>query len=1338
MKALLNIQKLMLTVIFLFIVLAICAMAKPGVMVAGVVLQSRRRMQSLLRSMGRFAVMSILGAFGVFAAAADATLIAQWHLEDMAGYAGVPGELKDTAGYAGGPFNGMAIGSPLPGTAVTDPARSGTCGYGVSSGPQNNGGAFSVSGLPVSVAPNARTSVVFWMYWDGTDSVMPIGWNLHDLWFVGGSFGFNTANSDVFGIASTGLAGGWHHVAAVFTNGSVTGNQLYIDGVVQTLAQRRGTPNNSTALVSSTLRIGGWQPNNGYRFSGRIDEVAVFNGTVTSAQVTAAYNQTHVCPLTPAADWRMDEVLWSGSAGEVKNTVVGGMVGQAVGGAVTAAGQICNAGGFDGISQYVSVSGIDGLLSGTASMSLWIKTVQIGNNTVWQAPGVTGVEEAGGANDVFWGWIDASGHIGVMKGNTNGAKSTSSINDGQWHHVVLTRDATSGQTKAYVDGNLQSTVNSGTGTVTQPFTSMGRIEDTGGTPVYFAGSLDEVKVFSSVLSDSEVSSIYTNEAAGKNWNGSLRVCPVPATLIGQYRFDEPSWSGAAGDIKDSSGANRHATAVGSPLPVPLSTAPALTGNPGTCSYANFSSGGSGAITVPSLPVNTLSGAKTSVSFWMYWDGSNGVMPIGWRLHDLWLVSGNFGFNTANSDVFGVSSAGLANGWHHVVAVFTNHQVSANKLYIDGTPRSLTQRMGVPNNANAVVQGTLQVSGWGNDSGYRFRGRLDEVSVFNGELNVAEVNYLFHARHACQGALPANFNCVESGADALSGHLYSKLAGVPFSFDVVALKDSNSDGVADAIETAYASDADKNVMVELVDGSGATACASRVAVSPAVSQPLIFTKTGQPSELGRKALASITVAKAYPDLRCRVTDANQSPSIVGCSSDNFAVRPGSFSVSTSANADGTGASVSAAPFVKAGANFTLNAASGVVGYSHAPKVDASKVTAHVGALQVGVVAGNFDAANALTGIATGAAFTYSEVGYFSFAGNGVYDDTFTAIDAVAGDCVPGFVDAGGKYACNFGNTATTAYFGRFVPDHFAVVSSNLTQACPAGSFTYMGQPFSLTATIDAKNVSGGKTANYRGSFANGVVTVQAENANSGTPLGSRLVYSSSWTDGAAALAVTQFTRPTSTTADATWGPYDTLAVGAAVVDPDGVQLINRNMDQSNVTCTVDTAGTSDGSCTAFTLAGSPRLRYGRLRLQNAYGSELLALPVPLEAQFWAGSFFTTNSADSCTVLPISCIVMSGYTGGLAACETQLTPTGSVTLSGGKLPAPGLRLTMPGAGNQGSTNLAVNVSATATGTTCVAATESPATAANMPWFGTNPGSRATFGIYKSPLIYRRENY
>ncbi len=156
--------------------------------------------------------------------------------------------------------------------------------------------------------------------------------------------------------------------------------------------------------------------------------------------------------------------------------------------------------------------------------------------------------------------------------------------------------------------------------------------------------------------------------------------------------------------------------------------------------------------------------------------------------------------------------------------------------------------------------------------------------------------------------------------------------------------------------------------------------------------------------------------------------------------------------------------------------------------------------------------------------------------------------------------------------------------------------------------------------------------------------------------------------------------------------------------------------------------TDGSTSAFS---------GRLQFSNAYGSELLDLPIPLEAQYWdPAGYFVKNAADSCTSFNVSGIVLSNFTQNLAACETQLAPTGSQSLVGGKLP---LRLLKPGAGNTGSVSLALNIGSVASGSTCTAAAPTPATAADLPWFGTaNPSGRATFGVYKTPLIYRRENY
>ncbi|QRX82838.1 DUF6701 domain-containing protein [Glaciimonas sp. PAMC28666] len=101
-------------------------------------------------------------------------------------------------------------------------------------------------------------------------------------------------------------------------------------------------------------------------------------------------------------------------------------------------------------------------------------------------------------------------------------------------------------------------------------------------------------------------------------------------------------------------------------------------------------------------------------------------------------------------------------------------------------------------------------------------------------------------------------------------------------------------------------------------------------------------------------------------------------------------------------------------------------------------------------------------------------------------------------------------------------------------------------------------------------------------------------------------------------------------------------------------------------------------------------------------------------------------------------MKNYQKQLVACETQLSPAGSTTLAAGKYPGAGLILTKSGANNSGSVDLSVNLGATATGNTCLSTTQSAATGPNIPWFGINPASRATFGLYKSSIIYQRERY
>jgi hypothetical protein len=153
------------------------------------------------------------------------------------------------------------------------------------------------------------------------------------------------------------------------------------------------------------------------------------------------------------------------------------------------------------------------------------------------------------------------------------------------------------------------------------------------------------------------------------------------------------------------------------------------------------------IRVDNVAVATAPGASNSVCFWMQWDGRENCMPFGWNgTYDLWLCQGSFGFNTGQSNILGVSSAGFAGQWTHVAAVFPNATPTAAnaRLYINGVAQSLTQRLGSSGSARYATP-TVHLSGWGANTGYAFNGRIDDLRIYSRELTASEVAAIANVR-----------------------------------------------------------------------------------------------------------------------------------------------------------------------------------------------------------------------------------------------------------------------------------------------------------------------------------------------------------------------------------------------------------------------------------------------------------------------------------------------------------------------------------------------------------------------------------------------------------------
>lgn len=184
------------------------------------------------------------------------------------------------------------------------------------------------------------------------------------------------------------------------------------------------------------------------------------------------------------------------------------------------------------------------VLGGSASVSLYMKTTQAGGANSWTAPGIFGRDQSGGADDVFWGWLDNGGRIKLSVGNDAGTVSTAAVNDGNWHHVVMTRDAASGAQALYVDGvKTTSTGPTGNKGLSNKFAVLGQIQ---GNTALFKGTLAEVRVYGRVLSDTDVSTLRSQAIIGdpgigggpKLVNGQLVFNPATLGSSGaQYRWN---------------------------------------------------------------------------------------------------------------------------------------------------------------------------------------------------------------------------------------------------------------------------------------------------------------------------------------------------------------------------------------------------------------------------------------------------------------------------------------------------------------------------------------------------------------------------------------------------------------------------------------------------------------------------------------------------------------------------------------------------------------------------------------------------------------------------------
>lgn len=180
-----------------------------------------------------------------------------------------------------------------------------------------------------------------------------------------------------------------------------------------------------------------------------------------------------------------------------------------------------NSAGYLGWSDPTPPALLDAL-AGSFTVSCWIKTTQnIGWDTApaYYGAGIVSADVNGQANDTLPMAL-TGGTIGF---NTGGSEddtlnSLNDINDGNYHHVVVTRNQQTGRKIIYVDGVVNTYGSGTTNFLSDPQTlTIGAIGDAGdpfpedvGYYNGFDGEVDDLQIYSGVLSSNEVASLYYN------------------------------------------------------------------------------------------------------------------------------------------------------------------------------------------------------------------------------------------------------------------------------------------------------------------------------------------------------------------------------------------------------------------------------------------------------------------------------------------------------------------------------------------------------------------------------------------------------------------------------------------------------------------------------------------------------------------------------------------------------------------------------------------------------------------------------------------------------------
>ena len=606
---------------------------------------------------------------------------------------------------------------------------------------------------------------------------------------------------------------GWHHLVGTYDGSYI---RFYVNGE----EIGNGTPATGSILYNSgDLIIGAFNGSGIYAPNGEQSNIQIWDSALSSSQVETLYN--YGSPIRTLANipqnsnlkawYKLDasEIYNSSSTEwEVENNANPSVYTQSTKLNGNSGSRIFlnpNTGG--------STGGIT--LPNSFSFSFWINTTSTLNGYASSGSVIEGSGGSTSSGGAMWNMFRYS-HFNNGKwvirlnsnfqGGTNGnVEVTSVINDGRWHHVLLTYDSPSTTLTVHTD-NIQtytlSTNNFGIGI------NVARIGTSydGNTNSVFNGDLSNLSFWTDVLTSSQRNEIYNNGTPK-----DLSTNSNYSNLLNWYKLNN--------DLQDSKGSNN-------------GTGGSTTTK--TFGFINTLAGDSSGMSQSNLVQSDLQTVAPYSKYAMSFDGTDYInLGSGITLADSWSVSiwinttttlnnkgilsngnpGSYDFFTfgpktkngkletylGNSYVF-ITPVINDGNWHHLTFAY-DHSSTTIKVYTDNSESYSSTSY--DNGTSRVLKNIGRAY-----SGWYWDGKLSNCSVWNGALTSAQVTEIYN-----QG-LPGDLNSHSAYSNLVSwwqlGENSSYVGGAPNPWTFADEKGANNGLSPNLPETA------------LINGVGTTA------------------------------------------------------------------------------------------------------------------------------------------------------------------------------------------------------------------------------------------------------------------------------------------------------------------------------------------------------------------------------------------------------------------------------------------------------------------------------------------------------------------------------------